>query len=113
MQAVDFEYPNDEQPGVSEATEADALRNTLEWFGSPAATRYFGRAFSRRLVALAWTLRPECFDGKSLSALAKSRKISKQALSKYSAQASRIFGIRNGSQRAHGRRWKRQRQRLR
>lgn len=79
----------------------------LEWLGSERATEYFGRTHQRKIVSLAWTVNPAAFDGQSLSQLAATLGVSKQALSKYSAAARRTFGLRgNGSQRAHGSRFR-------
>ena len=77
------------------------LANLQAWLGSPAAVEYFGSAFNHRMLALIWATAPESYGGKSLSALARERGITPAALSKYAAEASRIFGLKNRSQRAH------------
>ncbi len=107
-------------PDTGEAPEADApderaaqLNRLLEWFTTPAALRYFGPTFERRIVALMWTVNPAVFKGKSLSMLARDMGITKQALSRYAAMASRVFGIRNRAQFAHGGRWRPGRKRRR
>ncbi len=99
---------------VEELPEADAapderaeqLNRLLEWFTTPAALQYFGPTFERRIVALMWTVNPAVFEGKSLSMMARDMGVTKQALSHYSAEAARIFKIRNRSQIAHGGRWR-------
>jgi hypothetical protein len=79
----------------------------LEWLGSERATKYFGVAHQRKIIALAWTVNASAFDGQSLSQLAAGMGISKQALGRYSALARRVFGLRgNGGQRAHGGRFR-------
>jgi hypothetical protein len=97
---------------ASSAEAVGAVRNLLAWLSTPKARRYFGRQFHHRLIALAWVSCPDSFT-LSLSKLAQSNGISKQALSRHAAEASRIFGIRNGAQQAHGTRFKKQRQRPR
>ena len=56
------------------------------------------RAVGRRIIALAWVVSPQMFSGISLSTLAARLEISKQCLSKYSAELSARFGIENAAQ---------------
>jgi len=83
-----------------------SLARLMMLFAAPKARRYFGRAFTLRLLALSWAMNPAAHSGKSLSQLARDHKATPQQLSRYAADASRIFGVRNRSQKAHGTRWR-------
>jgi hypothetical protein len=100
-------------PPEAAQSEDDAARlaNLLQWLATPTAEKYFGHAHKLRVTALAWAMNPSAFGGASLSQLAVSLGVGKAALSKYAAQAARVFGIRNRAQIAHGSRWKKRRQR--
>ena len=96
-----------------EHEDAARLANLLQWLATPTAEKYFGHAHKLRVTALGWAMNPAAFNGQSLAQLAASLGVGKAALSKYAAQASRVFGIRNRAQIAHGSRWKKRRQRRR
>ena len=108
--SVDFDFAALDGSAPADAAP-ERLSNLLAWLSQPRAVRYFGRAFKFRLLVLAWTMNSAAFDGKSLSALATEQGITPQCLSRYAAEAARIFGFRNRSQVAHGSRWKKRLQR--
>ena len=65
--------------------------------GSNGADRL--TTMSRRLIALAWTMSPDYFeDSPSLAGIAKTIDCTRSALSFYSAEVRRRFGIRNRCQ---------------
>jgi hypothetical protein len=99
---VDFDYAAlDGEEAEPTAQDADTIGNLLAWLGGERATAYFGKAFSHRLLAMSWAADPAQFQGKSLSELARERGLTPAALSKYAAQASKVFGLRNRSQLTH------------
>ena len=90
---------------VAQTGDSEHIVNLMDWLEGPRAEAYFGRAFMLRLVALAWVSNPASFQGDSLSEIAQKKGVTVQALSKYAAEASRIFKLRNRSQETHGKRW--------
>jgi hypothetical protein len=89
---------------------AMTVEHVMRFLASPQAVEYFGKSHERKIVALAWILNPGQFDGRSLASLAREHGVTPQAMSHFSANAARIFGLRNRSQRAHGSRWKKRKQ---
>ncbi len=96
---------------VAQTGDSAEMVNMLDWLDGPEARVYFGRSFSLKLLALSWVFNPGKFEGKSLSEVAKERGVTVQCLSKYTSEVSRIYGERNASQKAHGKRWEKQLQR--
>ena len=90
---------------VAQTGDSAEMVNMLDWLDGPEARVYFGRSFSLELLALSWVFNPGKFEGKSLSEVAKERGVTVQCLSKYTSEVSRIYGERNASQKAHGKRW--------
>ena len=82
----------------------------IGWMGQRRAFTSVGLSVFR-LLALSWVFNPGKFEGKSLSEVAKERGVTVQCLSKYTSEVSRIYGERNASQKAHGKRWEKQLQR--
>ncbi len=103
---VDFDYDAVDRVREPEPAGADQMANLLMWLARPKALRYFGRTFGLKLLALSWVINPAAHSGKSLSRLAREHHVSPQLLSRYAAQASRVFQVRNRSQRTHGTRWR-------
>ncbi len=67
--------------------------------GAKLPRRGIDREIGRRLVAFAWTLRPDLIEGSpSLAEIARALDCNKVTLSLHSAQARRNFGIRNRAQ---------------
>lgn len=83
------------------ADEQEKMRTLCDWLSGERATEFFGQAFSRRLVALGWTADPSKFEGMSQSDVAAANGMTKQQLSIYAAEATRIFELKNRGQRAH------------
>jgi hypothetical protein len=98
---VDFDYDALDGEAPEPTGTDDTIGNLLAWLGGDRATAYFGKAFSHRLTALSWAADPAQFQGRSLSDLARERGLTPAALSKYAAQASKVFGLRNRSQLTH------------
>jgi hypothetical protein len=96
----------DEERAVRRAVKAESFDTLVAMLSRPAAVKYFGRTFELHLVALSWVINPSRFGGRSLSDIASEYGVSKQLMSRYASKASRLYGIRNGGQRAHGSRWK-------
>ena len=74
---------------------AEAMRQLMAWVvaGRPTQTHITARA-----LAMAWIVRPDAVDGKSLNQVAKSVGISPDVMHRASADFSRTFGIRNRGQ---------------
>jgi len=109
VQSVGFDYDEIDRVPEPASNRGEQLSNMLVWFGSLKAAQYFGRNFTLRLLALSWVCNPAYHEGKSLSQLAREHGVSVQLLSRYCADASRIFAIRNRSQKTHGTRWRNRR----
>jgi hypothetical protein len=109
---VDFDHEaveravDGEQGGDADPQSNRELGNLLLLLTGRKAERYFKRGFSLRLLALSWVKYPASHGGKSLSQLAREHHVSVQLLSRYAAEASRIYGERNYSQKTHGTRWR-------
>jgi len=107
---AEFDYDAlDAAPPEPSSTPAgtETLEAVLRILATPAAIQYFGQTHARKVIALGWVGCPQRYEGKSLAELARETGVTPQAMSRYSALASRLFGLRNRSQRAHGGRWKR------
>ena len=90
------------EPDHSPDPAQPELRNLEAWLCSPRGRDFFGVAITRKLAALNWLVRGE----KPLAELAAELGCSKSAVAKHAAEASRIFGLRNRAQIAHGGRLK-------
>jgi hypothetical protein len=66
-----------------------------------------GDAFSgRRLIALAWVINPNRFNGRSVASIARDIGISAPLLQKLTGEVSRTFGVRNRGQQHSNGNWK-------
>jgi hypothetical protein len=82
---------------------ATALRQVLEWFVRGGFDhKGFEKGIARRVIAFCWVLRPEMFEGASLTSLARKLGLPTKYLSVHASAATREFGIRNRSQQCHG-----------
>lgn len=81
------------------------LKNLEAWLCSARGRQFFGVAITRKLAALNWLVSGE----KPLAELAAELGCSKSAVAKHAADASRVFGLRNRAQIAHGGRLKKAR----
>ncbi len=78
---------------------AEAMRQLMAWVvagQSPRTTLIVHIA--ARALAMAWIVRPDAVDGKSLNQVAKSAGISPDVMHRASADFSRTFGLRNRGQ---------------
>lgn len=89
-------------PG-SRAEAAAALREVLAFLvcSSHRHDAAFDLFVGRRTIGLAWVLFPELLEGQSLSKIAERLGVTRASLSRYTAQATRIFGVRSRGQ-SHG-----------
>lgn len=104
------ELPEDDPAVYGSERMAHALRIILSWItrrgmfarrGVKSGGRW-ARAVGRRTIALAWVVDPSTFEGTpSLSALEAQGEMPSKALSRYAAEATATFGIRNRIQK-HG-----------
>jgi hypothetical protein len=78
---------------------AQVLRGIVAWcIASRPGTINLKKA-ALRIVALAWVIDPEFFDGASLAELARRGSMkSPSTLARQTGEASRVFGIRNHAQ---------------
>ena len=70
--------------------------------------RFPSRSISMRVVAFAWALNPSLFgdDGPSMSVITKRLGLNRRLLSRYAAEVSKLFAIRNRIQHAHDWNWR-------
>lgn len=108
-QCIHFDYSEvdaiDEEPCIDPThveNLADTLREILTWLTmgdiqNPA----YGQTVMRKTIAMCWVMRPELFQGKALSEIAKASgiKVYKQSLSKQAIKFSQKFGIKGRGQR--------------
>lgn len=78
-----------------------ALVLLVRWICDVSLRKGADAVVGRRAIALAWVLRPEIFNGQSLSALAAQLGTKKMNLSRWTAEFSRVFHLRNRGQ-SHG-----------
>ena len=109
---IDFDWPEVERvlDGVRQNLSdseferlGTALAELFHWvIGDPKTPKGCERIIARRLIGLAWCLRPDFFEGSpSLSTIASRLGVNKVHLSIHSADAHRTFGIKNRGQ-SHG-----------
>ena len=80
---------------------AHILREILHWICEGNRNRGgYALTVSRKVIAMAWVLRPEIFDGMSLTAICKSKgvQMNPKAFSVYATQFTDRFGIRHPGQ---------------
>lgn len=89
-------------PGSREEAAA-ALREVLAYLvcSSSRHDAAFDLFVGRRTIGLAWVMFPELFEGESLAVIAERLGVTRAALSRYTAQATRTFGVRSRGQ-VHG-----------
>lgn len=101
-----FEYPIDEEK--EEKIECDydklsfALRELIIWIcRGNIHSEEFEKSVLRKVIAMAWVIRPEVFNGISLNKLCKAKGINlrKQSISKQAQNFSERFGIKGRGQR--------------
>ena len=80
---------------------ATALWEILRWLCDVRMCPKAPEIIGRRAIALAWVMRPELFDGQSLTAISTSLGLHKVAMSIHSADFSKRFRVRNRGQ-SHG-----------
>lgn len=80
---------------------ATAIWEIVRWLCDVPMNPNAPAMIGRRAIALAWVIRPELFDGISLTKLAASLDLHKVLMSIHSAEASRVFKVRNRGQ-SHG-----------
>jgi hypothetical protein len=88
------------------AAFADALAKLVAWLTEPVNGSTYQRVpgakrlhlAGRRVTVLAWTLRPEAFDNRTLEKVAHELGVQPERLHALSAEFSRRFGVRNRSQ---------------
>lgn len=108
-QCTHFDYNEvdmvEEEPAIDPThveNLAEALREMLTWLTmgdiqNPA----YGQTVMRKTIAMCWVMRPELFEGKALSEIAKAKgiKVYKQSLSKQAIKFSQKFGVKGRGQR--------------
>jgi hypothetical protein len=110
--SVEFDWPALERAlGEMPADDAvgdfaDALAKLVAWLTEPVNGSSYRHTpadkrihlAGRRVTVLAWTLRPEAFDNRTLEKVAHELCVQPERLHALSAEFSRRFGVRNRSQ---------------
>lgn len=96
------EEPGDDEGAIDYQAFAFALRRVLRWLVARRQARGWDRTVGRRAIALAWIVDPSFIPGApSLRRIEGRLLIPRNILSRYVAEATREFGLRNRGQ-SHG-----------
>jgi len=100
-----FQYPEDEEKPIfvdcDYAKLSFAIRELLIWIcRGNIHSKEYEKSVLRKVIAIAWVLRPEIFNGYSLTKLCKAKGINlqKQSISKQAQNFTERFGIKGRGQ---------------
>ena len=103
-EATQFDYGEEEQTVDPDQVRelGEALREVMTWLVmGDRDSKGYGQTVMRKTIAMVWVLRPELFDGKPLSTIAREKGVNvyKQSLRRQAIKFAERFGVKGRGQR--------------